>query len=460
MAEIFVNQIITEAGYNIIAEATSSNPIEYIGALSNASVPSDPTDRSSYTGRAGQVDAASATENVARIIASYLNNDLDSPQPVKAIALLGKLSSQPDAQAVVVAYAADPDSEIVLPRSSAPEQVTRFAFNLTFNPGTTVSVFQTGDATIEDLSRLVSCHKAGQPTVGADQTILGRKTFEDTVYVSTMRATSATDRVLIASRGASNPCAVSVGWQSTLSRNAVMIGGASYGWVFDNQYLKPLVASTSQIGTPSEKVNKAYIASIGDSSNRADTVYATVADATALRTNAITSANDSIALEKTILPSTPETYNFGSQNYKFNEIHANKFYGTLVGGSTGGVFTNMTASGVFSGAFNGDLNGLIPQPSEAADDATYQPAPIGSIILALINGWDWSDNTYLRCGKLVSQGVTCTLYPARYDAESGFIVNTSVLLPLEQGVYRMLSEVNTHVGSSERRMIALVMRVS
>lgn len=460
MAEIFVNQIITEAGYNVIAEATSSNPIEYIGALSNATVPTDPTDRSSYTGRAGQVDAASATENVARIIASYLNNDLDSPQPVKAIALLGKLSSQSDAQAVVVAYAADPDSEIVLPRSSAPDQITRFAFNLAFNPGTGISVFQTGDATVEDLDRLVSCHRAGQPTVGDDQSILGNKTFENTIFAGTIQAKSATDRVIIASRGASNPCAVSVGWQTSLSRNAVMIGGTSYGWVFDNQYLKPMIASTSQIGTPTDKVNKTYFASIGDSSNRVDTVYATVTNTTVLQTNAISSASDTISLEKTVLPSTTETYNFGNPNYKFNEIHANKFYGNLVGGSTGGVFTNMTASGTFTGAFNGDLNGLIPQPSEAESEATYQPAPIGSIILALINGWDWTDNTYLRCGKLVSQGVTCTLYPARYDAQSGFIVNTSVLLPLEQGVYRMLSEVNSHVGSSERRMIALVMRVS
>jgi hypothetical protein len=185
-----------------------------------------------------------------------------------------------------------------------------------------------------------------------------------------------------------------------------------------------------------------------------------VADATALRTNAITSANDSIALEKTIIPHTPGAYSLGSNDRKFNEIHANNFYGNLVGGSTGGVFTNMTASGTFTGAFTGDLNGLIPQPTEAESEATYQPVPIGAIILALINAFDWTDNTYAKCGKLLSQGVTCTLYPARYDAQSGFIVNTSVLLPLEQGVYRMLSEVNTHIGSSERRMIALVMRVS
>lgn len=460
MAEIFVNQVITEAGYNLIAEATSSNPIEYIGALSNATVPSDPTDRSSYTGRAGQVDAASATENVARIIASFLNNDLDSPQPVKAIALLGKLSSQPDAQAVVVAYAADPDSEIVLPRSSAPSQVTRFAFNLAFTQGTAISVFQTGDATIEDLNRLVSCHRAGQPTVGEAQTILGKKTFEDTIYASIVQATSAQGRVLIASRGASNPCAVTVGWHPNISRNAVVVGGASYGWIFDNQYMRPLVASTSQIGTPTDKVNKTYFASIGDSNNRTGTVYAIVSDATAIRTNAITSASDTIALEKTILPSTPETYNLGNSQYKFNEIHTRYIYGTLVGGSTGGVFTNMTASGTFTGAFNGDLSGLIPQPTEAAEDATYQPAPIGSIVLAIINAFDWPENTYGRCGKILSQGVGCTLYPARYDTQSGFIGNVSVLLPLEQGLYRLLSEVYTHIGSSERRMVALVMRVS
>lgn len=311
-----------------------------------------------------------------------------------------------------------------------------------------------------EANRYVTCHAIGDATSGDAQTILGNKTFEDTIYVSTMQAISATDRIMIANRGTTNPCAVSIGWHSSISRNAVMIGGLNYGWVFDNQYLKPLVASTSQIGTPTESVNTIYAGALGDSSNRTDTVYATVADATVLRTNAITSASDTIALEKTILPSTTETYNLGQPQHKFNEIHANNFYGNLVGGSAGGVFTNMTASGTFNGAFNGDLNGLIPQPTEAESEATYQPAPIGSIILALIDGWGWSDNTYAKCGKLLSQGVTCTLYPARYDAQSGFIVNTSVLLPLEQGLYRMLSDVNTHLGSNERRMIALMMRVS
>lgn len=456
MAEIFVNQIITEAGYNIIAEATSSNPVEYIGALSNASVPSDPTDRASYTGRAGQVDAASATENVARIIASYLNNDLDSPQPVKAIALLGKLSSQSDAQAVIVAYAADPNSEIVLPRASAPEQVTRFAFNLAFTQGTAISVFQTGDATIEDLSRLVSCHKAGQPTVGADQTILGHKTFEDTVYVSTMQATSATDRILIASRGASNPCAVSVGWQPSISRNAVMIGGASYGWVFDNQYLKPLVASTSQIGTPTEKVNTIYAGALGDSNNRTGTVYAIVSDATAIRTNAISSANDTIALEKTILPNTPETYNLGNSQYKFNEIHAQSFHGSLQGDATGTF--NGSFFGTSYGEHHGDVEGKIPTPTEVTEQDISQNMPVGSIFFATVKAWGYPAYTILRCGSTIVQDNNLYIYVAKFTTD-GFtwISDTAALRPVVRGTYKLLSEMV--VGTSGQLMCGLLMRV-
>lgn len=456
MAEIFVNQIITEAGYNIIAEATSSNPIEYIGALSNATVPSDPTDRVSYSGRAGQVDAASATENTARIIASYLNNDLDAPQPVKAIALLGKLSSQPDSQAVVVAYAADPDSEIVLPRSSAPAQVTRFAFNLTFNPGTTISVFQTGDATVEDLDRLVSCHRAGQPTVGADQTILGTKTFEDTVYAGTVQARSATDRVLIASRGTSNPCAVSIGWQSSISRNAVVVGGASYGWVFDNQYIKPLVASISQIGTPTESVNKIYAGSLGDSSNRTGTVYATVTNTTVLQTNAISSASDTIALEKTILPSTPETYNLGSNDNKFNEVHANNFHGSLQGDATGTF--NGSFFGTSYGEHHGDVEGKIPTPTEVIEQDISQNMPVGSIFFATVKAWGYPAYTILRCGSTIVQDNNLYIYVAKFTTD-GFtwISDTAALRPVVRGTYKLLSEMV--VGTSGQLMCGLLMRV-
>ena len=174
MAEIFVNQIITEAGYSLIAAATSSNPIVYVKAYSASSVPSDPTSIGSYTGTEGTIDAASATNNTARVVAAF-GPALYDPQPVKAIAISARLASQSDS--VIFAYCADPDSQIVLP--VGVQQTTRFAFNLTNDPAQTIPTVQSGDVTFGDLERFVSCHKAGQPTAGENQTIYGVKTFHD-----------------------------------------------------------------------------------------------------------------------------------------------------------------------------------------------------------------------------------------------------------------------------------------
>lgn len=175
MPSVFAHQVITNAGLALVASSSASNPIVWTMGISNATVPSNPEDKTQYTGLQAPIDAASSTQNVARIVVGF-TNDTGETVAVKAVALLGKLANQDATQAVVAAYVYDADSTIEL--ASSEMQRTRFAFDLVFNGASTVSVFQTGDLTIADAERFVSCHVAGNPTLGEDQVIYGSKEWD------------------------------------------------------------------------------------------------------------------------------------------------------------------------------------------------------------------------------------------------------------------------------------------
>lgn len=175
MAGVFSSQVVTVAGRTLIASATATNQIVFVKALSATTVPADPSATTGYDGVQGSVTSSSATNNVARVVTSYNNASSNAPQPVKAIALMGKLASQSDAEAVIFSYCTDSDSEIYFPASNAPEQITRFAYNIAFEGNAPLEVTEAGAASLSDLGRFVSLHRAGDPTRGEDQTILGDK---------------------------------------------------------------------------------------------------------------------------------------------------------------------------------------------------------------------------------------------------------------------------------------------
>ena len=175
MAGVFSSQVVTVAGRTLIASATATNQIVFVKALSATTVPADPSVTSGYDGVQGSVTSSSATNSVARVVTSYNNAPSTSPQPVKAIALMGKLASQSDAEAVIFAYCTDVDSEIFFPGTNAPDQITRFAYNIAFEGSAPLEVTEAGAASLSDLDRFVSLHRAGDPTRGEDQTILGDK---------------------------------------------------------------------------------------------------------------------------------------------------------------------------------------------------------------------------------------------------------------------------------------------
>jgi len=174
---LFENQTITQEGLNLIAHATAADAIVYTKALSNATVPSDPSIVSSYSGKEGTIDSASSSGSAARITLSFGNSDTMSSQAVKCVALMGRLHSG-QGDGVIVAYCSDGESSITLPSSLDAPCVTRFVVNLVMSAcsGSTINVVESGVASQSDLSRFVSTHKAGSPE-GEDQNISGTKTF-------------------------------------------------------------------------------------------------------------------------------------------------------------------------------------------------------------------------------------------------------------------------------------------
>lgn len=176
---LFENQTITSEGLNLIAHATAADAIVYTKALSNATVPADPSNVSSYSGKVGTIVSASSSGNAARITLAFGNSDTVSSQAVKCVALMGRLQSE-SGDGVIVAYCSSGESSITLPSSSDEPCVTRFVVNLVMSSGSgsTINVVESGGASLSDLSRFVSTHKVGSPE-GEDQTIKGKKTFTD-----------------------------------------------------------------------------------------------------------------------------------------------------------------------------------------------------------------------------------------------------------------------------------------
>ena len=193
MAGVFSSQVVTVAGRTLIASATATNQIVFVKALSATTVPADPSQTSGYDGVQGTITSSSATNNVARVVTSYNNARTNAPQTVKAIALMGRLASQSDAEAVIFAYCTDSGSEIHFPAKNAPEQITRFAYNIAFegNAQAPLEVTEAGAASLSDLDRFVSLHVAGDPTTGEVQVIRGRKTFTNEITLQSTLSSSS-----------------------------------------------------------------------------------------------------------------------------------------------------------------------------------------------------------------------------------------------------------------------------
>ena len=184
MAEFSVN-VVTTAGLALIARATAASQLIYTRVLSDADAMTaaaaalaTPAD---FSGPEGTILAASATDVSCRVVGRIGNQS--TATSVKTFAVCAKIDG--DASDVVVAVLSD-DAEIPIPSTSSPLTGVEIGFLINISSADTVTVQVTGagSVTFGDIARFVSCHKAGDPTTGEAQTILGNKTFADDVDIA------------------------------------------------------------------------------------------------------------------------------------------------------------------------------------------------------------------------------------------------------------------------------------
>ena len=420
MAGVFSSQVVTVAGRTLIASATATNQIVFVKALSATTVPADPSQTSGYDGVQGTITSSSATNNVARVVTSYNNARTNAPQPVKAIALMGRLASQSDAEAVIFAYCTDSGSEIHFPAKNAPEQITRFAYNIAFegNAQAPLEVTEAGAASLSDLDRFVSLHVAGDPTTGEVQTIRGRKTFTNEITLQSTLSSSS----LIKTTGA--------------------VSGST--GIFQEAYLK----------TPNE-VKQVY-AYTNESISRVQ--FKTVPVAISSESNAeiaVTgtidiSATGGINVDGRLLPVQEYSY-LGDSDHVWFYAHINELTAEEV------------SAGVLSGA-NPTISeasvSVIPESEVVQNvyDGDVVTIPIGGLILVVPNA-TWMQNGGV--GRKIMPGESIIITNANKDAfmvadwtvgdsGSGYspkIMSASKSAFLKVGTYRALSYITYPSGS-------------
>ena len=420
MAGVFSSQVVTVAGRTLIASATATNQIVFVKALSATTVPADPSQTSGYDGVQGTITSSSATNNVARVVTSYNNARTNAPQPVKAIALMGRLASQSDAEAVIFAYCTDSGSEIHFPAKNAPEQITRFAYNIAFegNAQAPLEVTEAGAASLSDLDRFVSLHRAGDPTTGEVQTIRGRKTFTNEITLQSTLSSSS----LIKTTGA--------------------VSGST--GIFGEAYLK----------TPNE-VKQVY-AYTNESISRVQ--FKTVPVAISSESNAeiaVTgtfdiSATGGINVDGRLLPVQEYSY-LGDSDHVWFYAHINELTAEEV------------SAGVLSGA-NPTISeasvSVIPDSEVVPNvyDGDVVTIPIGGLILVVPNA-TWMQNGGV--GRKIMPGESIIITNANKDAfmvadwtvgdsGSGYspkIISASKSAFLKVGTYRALSYITYPSGS-------------
>lgn len=420
MAGVFSSQVVTVAGRTLIASATATNQIVFVKALSATTVPADPSQTSGYDGVQGTITSSSATNNVARVVTSYNNARTNAPQPVKAIALMGRLASQSDAEAVIFAYCTDSGSEIHFPAKNAPEQITRFAYNIAFegNAQAPLEVTEAGAASLSDLDRFVSLHVAGDPTTGEVQTIRGRKTFTNEITLQSTLSSSS----LIKTTGA--------------------VSGST--GIFQEAYLK----------TPNE-VKQVY-AYTNESISRVQ--FKTVPVAISSESNAeiaVTgtidiSATGGINVDGRLLPVQEYSY-LGDSDHVWFYAHINELTAEEV------------SAGVLSGA-NPTISeasvSVIPESEVVPNvyDGDVVTIPIGGLILVVPNA-TWMQNGGV--GRKIMPGESIIITNANKDAfmvadwtvgdsGSGYspkIISASKSAFLKVGTYRALSYITYPSGS-------------
>ena len=504
MAGVFSSQVVTVAGRSLIASATATNQIVFVKALSASTVPADPSVTTGYDGVQGTITSSSATNNVARVVTSYNNAPTNAPQPVKAIALMGRLASQSDAEAVIFAYCTDSGSEIYFPANNAPEQITRFAYNIAFEGDAPLEVTEAGAASLSDLDRFVSLHVAGDPTHGEDQTIKGSKTFDGEVTLKGavhMSANIVPTKDSTYKIGESIDSRLSDVYTEKLHASTILAGdSASADWDIEvgNTLVPEYTTLTNEIsslslGASNARYNKVY-------SNTVNGVYlelsqsATSYKATLMcEDGAIITGNDIVpSSTASVLPSCGRITRPWKEMYVKNAIHLTKgtssttdnliiyeddgginLDNSYTGGDAGIFRFRKRKGGMMSGATVSaeEFLGANPTISRASVSAIPESEvvqnvydgdvvtiPVGGLILVIPNA-TWMQNGGV--GRKIIPGESITINDANKDAfmvadwtvgdsGSGYsqkIISASKSAFLKVGTYRALSYITYPANS-------------
>ena len=418
MAGVFSSQVVTVAGRSLIASATATNQIVFVKALSATTVPADPSVTTGYDGVQGTITSSSATNNVARVVTSYNNAPTSTPQPVKAIALMGRLASQSDADAVIFAYCTDSGSEIYFPAKNAPEQITRFAYNIAFEGDAPLEVTEAGAASLSDLNRFVSLHVAGDPTTGESQVIRGRKTFTNEITLQSTLSSSS----LIKTTGA--------------------VSGST--GIFGETYLKAPNEARQVYAYTNESISRVQFKTVPvaiSSESNAEIAVTGTFDI---------SATGGINVDGRLLPVQEYSYLGDSDHVWFyahiNELTAEEVSAGVLAGA------NPTISEAFVSA--------IPESETVQNvyDGDVVTIPVGGLILVVPNA-TWMQNGGV--GRKIMPGESITITDENKDAfmvaewtvgdsGSGYsqkIISASEYAFLKVGTYRALSYITYHSGS-------------
>lgn len=177
---------LTAEGLAFCASATATERAIFTRVLSSerafTAAEASSATVAAFDGPAGPIIAASAVDGVARIVGA-IRNAGTSEITLKSFALCGKIGVSGVEK--IVAVLSDEQAAVILPPAGGPSNAVSVAFSLVFSAGSeaVAEVTEAGSATVSDLSRFVSLHKAGDLFAGDDQEILGTKAFSGNVFI-------------------------------------------------------------------------------------------------------------------------------------------------------------------------------------------------------------------------------------------------------------------------------------
>ena len=180
----FSVNVLTTHGQALIAQATSGNQLTFsnmrVSASSMTAAQAQAAVVTDFSVDFGPIKSASASGSVCRVTASY-QNPSSSAMTLKSFALCGRLSGSLSDD--VIAVLSDAAAEVVLAPHGSAGDTCQIGFSLTISNAATVTVQVTdvGSASLSDLDRFVSCHKAGNELEGEEQAIWGYKNFRQAI---------------------------------------------------------------------------------------------------------------------------------------------------------------------------------------------------------------------------------------------------------------------------------------